>query len=485
MPVEVSPEAANHPTSDMPLVIDLDGTLIKTDSLVEGYISLLSRNWPSALLAPIWLLRGKAALKEEIFQRVELDPVTLPYNQELLAFLSQEHSHGREIVLATAANHRVAEAVAAHLGLFARVIASTESANLSGSRKAEAIASALGGRAFEYAGNSREDLQVWKLAARIIMVTPDTGVLARARALGKSMREFPARTGFLSAVMKAMRPHQWLKNTLVFVPVLTAHAWTQPGTLASSFLAFAAFSLCASSVYLLNDLFDLASDRVHPRKRNRPIAAGDLGPLSAVLMALLLLITSICVAALVSIQFLAILAVYFAATSLYSLTLKRQTILDVLVLAGLYTLRVVGGVVALKLDQSFWLLAFSMFIFFSLALVKRCAELVSARETGAATGHNRGYQLSDLPLLMNLGTSSGLLSVLVLALFINSEHVRTMYTNAYSLWLLCPLLLCWICRMWLKTSRHQMHDDPLVFAIKDRGSLLIATAMVAVAVAAF
>jgi 4-hydroxybenzoate polyprenyltransferase/phosphoserine phosphatase len=463
--------------STLPLVVDLDGTLLRTDTLVEGYFALAARDLRYLVLPFAWLTQGKANLKEQIASRLVPDAAHLPYHEGFLAWLKEQAAQGREIILATAANQRVAEAVAAHLRIFATIIASDATRNLSGARKREAIEAVLGGRPFAYAGNAREDLAIWSHAAEVIVVSPDAGVLGRAQALGKPLTHFAPENASLKAMFKALRPHQWLKNLLVFVPLLTGHAWSAWPNVQAALLAFIAFSLCASSVYLLNDLFDLPADRAHPRKRLRPLAAGLLQPLHGVFLAALLLLASALVAAAVSPAFLGMLGLYYATTLAYSLWLKRVTLVDVMVLAGLYTLRVIAGVVAVGLEHSFWLLAFAMFIFLSLALVKRSAELVQARDNGMNLPANRGYRVDDLPLLLALGTAAGYLAVLVLALYINSEQVRVLYRHPQILWGLCPVMLFWVSRMWIKTTRNAMHDDPLVFAIRDRGSLLAAVAM--------
>lgn len=460
-----------------PLVVDLDGTLLRTDTLVEGYFALAARDLRYLVQPFAWLTRGKAHLKEQIASRQVPEAAQLPYHEGFLAWLKAEAAQGRELILATAANQRIAEAVAAHLRIFSRVIASDAQRNLSGERKREAVEAALGGRPYAYAGNAKEDLALWRHAAEVIVVAPAPGVLARAGALGKPVRHFPAETTGARAMIRALRPHQWLKNLLVFVPLLTGHAWHSMTNVQSALLAFAAFSLCASSVYLLNDLFDLGPDRAHPRKRLRPLAAGLLQPLHGLFLAAALLLASTGVAACVSPAFLATLGLYYAITLTYSLWWKRVILVDVMVLASLYTLRVIAGVVAVGLDHSFWLLAFAMFIFLSLALVKRSAELVQARDHNQQLPANRGYRVDDLPLLLALGTSAGYLAVLVLALYINSEQVRMLYRHPQILWGLCPVMLFWVSRMWIKTTRNGMHDDPLVFALRDRGSLLAATAM--------
>jgi 4-hydroxybenzoate polyprenyltransferase len=463
-----------------PLVVDLDGTLIKSDLLVEAFFALLRVNFFYLFLAPFWLLKGKAHFKEQIFSRVVINPQLLPYHGSFLAFLKQQAQSGRELILATASNERAAHRVAEHLGIFCSVLASTGSVNLSGRKKLKAMIESCGENHFDYAGNARVDLQIWPHARNAILVNPGPGVERAARKLGRVQEVFLEGQRGIVPLLKGMRPHQWLKNVLIFVPLFTAHAWLDAAAIWHTLLAFAAFSLCASSVYLVNDLFDLPSDRAHPRKRNRPLASGDLPPLHGVLASILLLAAGLSVSLLVSPRFFLITAGYLAITLAYSLQLKRYVMMDVIVLAGLYTVRVVAGTVAIAVEPSFWLLSFSMFIFLSLALVKRCAEintLLKAKRSGAS---GRDYRVSDLHYLHSMGTASGYLSVMVLALYINSPEMRAQYSHPYYLWLLCPMVLYWISRIWLKTGRDEMHDDPLVFAIKDRGSLYVVAGMMLV-----
>lgn len=461
-----------------PLVVDLDGTLIKSDLLVEGFFALLRVNFFYLLLAPFWLLKGKAHFKDQIFSRIDIDPQLLPYHGSFLKFLTQQAQSGRELVLATASNERAAQRVAGYLGLFRCVLASTATVNLSGRRKLQAMIEACGERHFDYAGNARVDLQIWPHARRAILVNASAAVERVARAQGEVEAVFREGKGGVAPYLKATRPHQWLKNVLIFVPLLTAHAWNDYSAVWHSLLAFVAFSLCASSVYLVNDLLDLPSDRAHPRKRHRPLASGDLQPLNGALASVVLVAAGLFVSTLISAAFALITLAYLAVTLAYSLHLKRYVLMDVIVLAGLYTVRVIAGVVAIASTQSFWLLAFSMFIFLSLALVKRCSEINTLMRASRSEAAGRDYRVSDLNYLHSMGTASGYLSVLVLALYINSPEMAAQYSNPYYLWLLCPLVLYWVSRVWLKTGRDEMHDDPLVFALKDRGSRYVIAGMI-------
>lgn len=460
--------------SDIPLCVDLDGTLIKSDILIESFFALIKRNPLLALLVPFWLLKGKAYLKQQIASRTELDVSTLPFHGDFLEYLRQQHANGRHLVLATASNGKFAEQVAMHLGLFEAVLASDESTNLSANKKLHRLREHYGDKLFDYAGNARADLKIWPHARRAILVNPEAGVQAAAQRLGNVEHCFDDRRAMPRNYLRALRPHQWSKNVLVFIPLFASHQIGDAFLLWSAALAFLAFSLCASSVYLLNDLLDLPADRRHARKKHRPFASGAIHPLNGVLLIPLLIAAAFGIALLLPDQFLLLLAGYFTLTTAYSLWLKSKVLFDVLVLAGLYTLRIIAGATAIAVAPSFWLLAFSMFLFLSLAMVKRYTEVDGLKESGRTSISGRGYQATDLHTLNSLGSSSGYLAVLVLALYINSDDVRRMYSHPQLIWLLCPILLYWVSRLWLAAARGKMHDDPVVFAFRDTVSRWIA-----------
>jgi 4-hydroxybenzoate polyprenyltransferase len=389
------------------------------------------------------------------------------------------------IVLCTATDTSVAERVAAHVGLFDEVIASDGRINAKGEAKAALLVARFGERGFDYVGNESVDLAVWKRARRAIVVSPDAGLAECARSVSEVERVFdqPQR-GLIATWARALRMHQWVKNVLLFVPLLAAHRFADLPAWGAAALAFLAFSLCASAVYLLNDLLDLPADRHHPRKRHRPLAAGTLPLLQGLIAIPLLLLLAAALAMLLPAAFGISLACYFAITLAYSLYLKRIAVADTMTLAALYTLRIIAGAFALGPMLSFWLLAFSMFLFLSLAMIKRHAELTVMRSEGRGAAAGRGYVVDDLAMIATLGGASGYLSVLVLALYINSEASQKLYAQPVLLWLLCPLLLYWISRAWMITHRGAMHDDPIVFAFRDRTSLLIGALGLAVVLVA-
>jgi 4-hydroxybenzoate polyprenyltransferase/phosphoserine phosphatase len=466
------PPAVTEPKTTVPLCIDLDGTLIKTDLLWESLLRLLRHNPLYAFAALWWWRRGRAHLKARIAARVQIDPASLPYNRSLLELIEAEKRQGRRILLVTASDAQLARLVANHLGIFDELLASDGHTNLRGKNKGAKLAERFGVHGFDYAGNSSADLPVWEQAREAIVVGAGPRLIDRARQRARINQVIPNPNSKGAALLKSLRPHQWVKNLIVFVPLLTSHKITEWPLPLDALIGFIAFCCCASATYVLNDLFDLAADRHHPTKRLRPFAAGDL-PLPIGLVAFPVLLAA---GALLGLQlglgFLAVLAIYCTLTTSYSWWLKKIALLDVFCLAGLYTLRLIAGHEATGIVFSFWLLVFSMFIFLSLALVKRYLELENARQQGKAIP-GRGYAAGDAPVVATLGASSGFLAVLVLALYVNSPEVRLLYRTPTWLLLICPLLLYWISRVWLMAHRGQMHEDPIVFALKDKVSYLI------------
>lgn len=467
-----------------PLAVDLDGTLLRTDLLLETTVALL-RNHPLALLAlPGWLFRGKAFLKAQVARRVTLDAAQLPYRRTVLEYLQTQRASGRHLVLATGADQQLAQQVAEQVGLFDSVFASDGRVNLSGEQKRRRLVSEFGEKGFDYIGNGRRDLAVCESARRAVLVHPTRALRRDASRLVDLERVLDQEPAVPFEYIRALRLHHWLKNFLVFAPVAAAHQITDVDLVTRAAIAFLAFGLCASSVYLLNDLMDLAADRHHPRKRDRPLAAGTLRLPAALVGIPGLLVASLTVSLALPPIFMAVLAVYYLLNIAYSLRLKYVVILDVLVLAVLYTLRIIAGSAAVGIWPSPWLLAFSMFLFFSLALVKRYAELMAMGAVEGPSAKARAYQIDDAELLAALGGGAGYVAVLVLALYINSETSRALYSRQELLWLVCVLLLYWISHLWLMAHRKRMHDDPLVFAVHNPVSRTLIVLMALVLMAA-
>lgn len=455
-----------------PLVVDLDGTLIHTDMLHESVLDLMRKTPWDALRIPFWLSKGKAALKQVLAKRTEFDPQSLPYNIELMEWLKTQKSAGRTLILCTATEHSIASSIADHLGLFDEVMATEGATNLAGKNKAAALHERFGHEGFDYIGNSNTDLAVWKHARRAIVVNAPDELVKKAGACCEVERVFPLKASTLSTWARVLRVHQWLKNLLLFVPMFSAHELTQIDNWLSLIFAFFSFSFCASSVYIANDLLDLESDRLHPRKRKRPFAAGEVPISMGVRIVPVLLLMSYIFGSFVKGDFLLLLAGYFTLTVVYSFGLKRIVLLDCLTLAMLYTLRIIAGAIATTLSLTFWLLAFSVFLFLSLAFVKRYAELESQQSCGIQKIHGRGYYTTDAPMIQTFGITSGYAAVLVLAFYLNSESILKLYRTPELVWGSVPVMLFWINWIWIKAHRGLMHDDPLVFAVKDRGSLI-------------
>jgi 4-hydroxybenzoate polyprenyltransferase len=473
------------PTSLLPpLVVDLDGTLIKTDLLLESACSLL-RQEPLALFAlPIWLFKGRAHLKREIAQRVQLDPALLPYRTELVDYVRAEHDKGRLIILATASDERLARQVADHLKLFDMILASDGITNLAAERKRARLVAEFGEKGFDYVGNESRDLAVWSSARKAIVVTSDPRLKQAVVKVSQFESAFEEPGASVAEYLGALRPQQWLKNVLVFVPLFAAHLFTEPILLVRTMIAFVAFCCCASSGYLVNDLCDLPADRHHPLKHLRPFASGRLRLAYGFAMAPVLAVFGCVLAGLVSGLSLGVLVLYFIVAAAYSVSFKKDVLLDVFILASLYTLRIIAGGLAAAVPLSVWLLAFSMFLFLSLAFIKRYAELIMMGGVEGDHAKARGYELSDAELLLSTGTASGYAAVLVLSLYIASGSVRVLYSTHKVLWLVCPLLLYWIGYLWLVARRGEMYQDPLVFAMRDWTSRILILLMLAAAVIA-
>lgn len=489
-----SPAAA----SAVPLCVDMDGTLVKSDTLYDSALAI-ARHRPSALLQfPGWLLQGKAALKRHIASIVHLDVAHLPYNRELLQYLEQQKSSGRAIYLATAADASTAQRIADHLGLFTGVLASDGSLNLAGKNKLQAFQSRFGDQ-FAYIGNALPDLTLLEHCQQPMVANPTRSLTAGLRKSRITpVRAFEERASPLKAWPKAIRIHQWAKNVLIFLPLLLAHV-RAAGLIAAALLAFISFGLCASATYIVNDLLDLEADRQHPRKRRRPFASGDLSVLSGVIVVALFLAASLVLALLVPFAVAALspqlaleqphafilwLGIYLVTTLSYSLRFKRAVLVDVIVLSGLYTIRILAGSAATGVLVSTWLAGFSIFFFLSLAFVKRFAELENLRERGGSSAGGRGYHVADIEQLRSFGSASGYASVVVLTLYISNLDAAHLYRHTTRLWLLVPVLLLWISRLWLQASRGQLNEDPVVYAITDRRSLLLGVLVVGIVLSA-
>ncbi|MDT6941398.1 UbiA family prenyltransferase [Brucella pseudogrignonensis] len=458
---------------EVPLAVDLDGTLIATDLLWESIFVLLKRNPLYLLLLPVWLFSGKANLKQQIASRISFDVTLLPYRQDFLEYLQHQHASGRRLVLATAAAEPLAEAVAEELGIFEAVFATSGTTNLSSHRKAKALTDQYGAKGFDYAGNDRADLAVFAAAREAVVVAPDRLASRFQKVNDSQLFEKPV-TG-IKPYLKMLRVHQWLKNLLVFVPAILAHTIFLAEDFIASILAFIAFSAAASAIYIINDIIDLPLDRQHARKRLRPFASGALSIPFGLKVSFLLLLIATVTCFFLPLAFSLVIGTYLVATTAYSLVLKRALLVDVICLAALYTLRLLGGTAATEIPQSFWLMAFAMFFFLSLALVKRYVELQNSTVTEKDRIAGRGYRPEDIDIVGQSGVASGFTAVVVLALYINSAAVQQLYTYPWLIWPLVPIVLYIIIRVWILAHRKEMDDDPVVFLATDwRSQVVIA-----------
>jgi 4-hydroxybenzoate polyprenyltransferase len=454
------------------LYVDLDGTLVHTDLLLESVARSIKHNPFVCLLIPFWAIGGRAKLKQKLAEIAPIpDVALLPFDPQVLDYVEKARRKGDRVVLATAADERLARAVAEHLGIFDDVIASDGARNLKSAQKLAAIQQDARGGAFEYVGDSVADLAIWQCATRAVVTNASPRLVSRLRSAVRETHVLSARKFSLAPVLRAMRPHQWAKNILLFIPVIAAHRFSDLHLVAASALGFVSFSLCASAVYLTNDLLDLDADRQHSRKRYRPLACGELPISTALVIIPLLLAAAAMIALKVSGEFALVLAIYLALTLSYSWFIKELAILDTIVLAGLYTIRIEAGFVATTIIGSFWLFGFALFLFYSLAMLKRYSEVDGIRRRNLQLAHGRGYFAGDAELLGAVGVGSGLIAILVFALYINSADVSLLYPRPQMLWAVVPLLLYWITRLWLLAHRGEIDEDPLVFALTDKMSL--------------
>jgi 4-hydroxybenzoate polyprenyltransferase len=453
-----------------PLVVDLDGTLIRSDLLVESAMACAGAN-PLRIVSLLRLLScGKAALKDGIAAVTTIGVAHLPYNERVLALMEEARREGRKVYIASASNERYVSAVAAHVGADGW-FASGATLNLSGRAKAERLVEAFGEKGFDYAGNDRSDLPIWAVCRKGWAIQPRGRVRKELATNGSHVDIVEPPKGRLRPWLRLVRPHQWAKNALVLVPVVTAQKF-ELGALADGIGAFFAFSFAASAVYIVNDLVDIEADRRHPSKKRRPLASGTVPILAAFPVALALLAVAFVLALGIAPLLAGVLLVYVALTTAYTFFLKRKMLVDIITLAALYTLRVIGGAAAISVPVSEWLLGFSMLIFTSLALIKRYVELAALQDADLPDPSNRNYRKSDLDLVAIMAAAAGFNAITVFALYISSDTVTRLYPHPWALWLVCPILMYWLGRVLMMARRREMDDDPILFALKDRNSLL-------------
>lgn len=475
--------------ANIPIVVDLDGTLIRSDLLYESASQFVIQNPFQMLKLPYWLVKkGIAYLKGRLAGAAQIDVTLLPYNFPLIEWLRRQKKSGRKLVLATASDEGLANSVAKHIGLFDEIYGSKGLINLKSDQKRDHLVSLYGENGFDYVGNSSADLPIWDRARRAYIVGGSGGLMRALKKTGKLAQSFPLETdgrGLIATWIKELRIHQWVKNILVLVPLVAAHKYTDISSILAASLAFFLYGLVASSAYLLNDLVDIQNDRAHKYKYTRPLAVGRLSILSAwVAWPILALIPFSITFSVLPIGFGLVLATYFLLTLAYSFELKKIAILDVLVLACLYTLRIIAGTFAIGVSLSFWLISLSLFLFTGLAFIKRYSELLPLKGDINREVKGRGYISEDLTMVASMGISASYCSVLVAALYVQDAHTAILYRTPQIIWLVCPILLYWVSYMWLMTIRGRLHEDPIAYALKDGTSFAILGLVIAVFVAA-
>ncbi len=456
------------------LCVDLDGTLIRSNLLWECLLILLKIKPAILFLLPFWLLRGRAFLKQQLTARVQLDPARLPYRQQVLDLIHQEKLAGRRIALVTAADQALAASISNYLGLFDEVHASDGDRNLKGSCKAAFLSGRFGASGFEYVGDSAADVEVWRHARAAYVVGTSARAEQAASVTTLKGNIVEPRTS-LRVWVNALRGHHWAKNLLLFLPLTLSHNLTFAPIVRTA-VGFVLYGLCASGLYILNDLLDLHSDREHPWKKERPIAAGHISIAQGLLASFALLSFTLVVGFFLDLQFAFVLVGYAALTMLYSLYLKKIALLDVFVLSSFYSFRILAGAMISSTPLSQWFLAFSLFFFLSLAMAKRYSELLHANGLVTSGNSGRGYRVDDRELLLALGVGSSFSAVVILSLYVQSDAVRVLYLSPEYLFLLCPIVLYWLSRTWLLAHRGELKEDPVNLAIRDRVSYCVALA---------
>ena len=456
----------------VPLYIDLDGTLIRTDLAQEMLVQAAARPEHLAALTRLMAHREWSRVKRYLAEHVDFGPESLPYVAAVIDHAKTARALGRRVVLATAADSIAAHKIAEHLGIFDAVLASEPGSNLKSAAKLEAIRQDAGSDNFEYIGNSTDDIPIWEAAAAQGYVNAPRGITPGPADRANTGIVVEDQAPVWRVLLKAMRPHQWTKNALLFVPMILSASYSEPSNFLLVLVAFLTFSFCASAIYIVNDLLDIEADRAHRSKRNRPFAAGALLPVAGVKAAIALLAVGLLGGfGLVGVAFGLVLVGYVGLTFSYSLYLKQFSTVDVVTLALLYSVRLLAGAVAISVPLSPWLLNFALVFFLGLAYLKRYIEI--ARSTGTGRIGKRNYETDEIDFIAMFGIANSALAILTLSLFLNSDTVTETYASPYALWLLLPLFAQWTFRTWIWAKRGKIDDDPVVFALKDRQSRMI------------
>ncbi len=467
-------KSSQHSEEYLPLVVDLDGTLVKTDMLYESLLGVVHHSPFKAFGLLNHLIKGKAQLKQYLAGHFSFQPALLPFDKSFVNWLKERKNAGQSLILCTATDSRIAGKIAAYLGIFDEVIASDGSVNMKGDNKVNLLEERFGRKGFDYCGNDFADLPVWAAARRVIVVNAREQVLAEVEKKYSIYHIFSGKDLGKRTWLRAVRSHQWIKNILLFIPVIAAHKLFDVQLFLQVFVAFIAFCCCASAFYIINDLLDLENDRQHSTKRARPFASGAIAVQTGLLITPVLLLFGVVLASLVSYNFLLCLCCYMLVTALYSLKLKQLPLFDCLCLAFLYDIRIIAGAAVIQLPLSYWLITFAIFLFFSLAFLKRFTEIMRRSPTDDDKLPGRGYMHSDASIIQTMGLTAGYLAVLVLALYLNSDVVVVLYQTPILLWPVVPVMLFWISWLWLQAVRGNMDEDPVLYAITDKTSIVTA-----------
>ncbi len=452
-------------------IFDLDHTLIHTDLLYEQFLIAVKKN-PLVIFTIFFiLLKGKLALKKYFSEIAPIHAEDLPYNEQVLEKVRQFKKQGISCFLVSASWHTEVSKIANYLGFFNSAFGSNESVNLKGINKLKLIQEQWGHQQWAYVGDSNSDLSIWKKANLAISVNASASTVSKLKSLNNNHEIIHTQKNIFVSFFKAIRIHQWVKNILVFIPIILAHRIFETDLLTKSFLAFILFSFCASSIYLLNDLFDLSADRRHQKKKSRPLASGDFPIPAGIFFFFVFSVASLLTAFTIDEKVGMTLLLYFILNLLYTFKFKSTMILDVILLAVMYNLRILFGGELTHIPISHWLLSFSIFFFLGLAFIKRYSELIKHSESSKK--NNRAYVSEDRGMIAMLGVSCSLLSVFVFSMYLSSDSVRILYQKQNNLWALTPILVYWLSRTWLLTYRGQVDDDPVAFAIKDKTTYFV------------
>ena len=454
-----------------PLFVDLDGTLLKTDILFEEILILLKRNIFYCLALLFWLARGRAYLKFQLSKRVDMPVESLPVNTEFLRYLHMQKKENRELILISGSNQKSVDEVNNHMKLFDSTFGSDENVNLTSRAKLKKIEMLTKGKPFSYAGNSREDTVIWNKASQAVIVNCKVKTINSKNF--KNVLSFAPPEPALGQLFRSVRPHQWLKNLLVFIPLILSHQLSNTGLISVLLVTFISFSLCASSVYLMNDLFDLSHDRNHLTKFNRPFASGSLSVVTGLIAAPCLFVLGAITAVYLPINFLIIFLIYGLINFAYSFHLKNIFMLDVVILAFLYTLRIMAGAESIEVQTTSWLLGFSFSLFLGLALVKRVAELFNIISAGKTKIEGRAYHKEHMNFLKYTGIFSSAIAIGIFAFYITDPKTTELYAEPLILWAIFPLISYLLFRIWKTALRGEMSEDPVLFALTDHISQII------------